>query len=123
MTLATWPAGVTLSFKENDYREKPDRNIDAFPVDHGPALENRATSVPGVLISGTIPCGSSDEYDDLVEFWRDDLLDGSLHFTRAHPRTGTATQEFKFESAPELSKVWSDIHEVAVTLRYFPPVA
>ena len=109
--------------KEDGYREAPARNVDAFQVDHGPPLENRATSVPGSVISGVIICETSDVYDDLVAFYQDDLYDGVLHFTRTHPRTGDATQEFKFESAPELTLVRGDIHEVSVAMRYFPPVA
>jgi len=123
MTLATWPVTVTLYLKQSDYRERPERTVDAFQVDHGPALENRATSVPTTVISGTIQCRTAAEYTDLLEFYQDDLRDGILHFTRAHPRTGVAAQEFKFESF-ELSKVGGILlHEVTVVLRYFPPVA
>lgn len=121
MPLATWPAGVTLVFKESDYRERPDRNVDQFQVDHGTPLESRGQSVPGTTISGTIPCNDADEYADLEEFYRDDLSDGVLHFTRTHPRTAAADCEFKFESF-ELTRVFGDLHEVAVTLRYFPGV-
>lgn len=121
MPLPTWPATVTLEFKEDGYREAPARNVDSFQVDHGPALENRATSVPGTVITGVIRCESESEYQDLLEFYQDDLTDGILHFTRAHPRTGAAAQEFKFESF-ELSRVIVDFHEVSVSMRYFPPV-
>lgn len=123
MTLAAWPAGVRLSFNEADYRERPERNVDAFQVDHGGPLENRAQSIPSIIITGTIPCASTSEYDDLIEFYSDTLLDGVLHFTRSHPRTGASDCEFKFEDTPQLSRIFGDLHEVSVVLRYYPGIA
>lgn len=121
MTLPTWPATVTQDMQENGYRERPERSVDAFQVDHGPALENRATSVPATVISGVIVCETSAEYEALLAFYQDDLQDGILHFTRSHPRTGIASQEFKFENF-ELTAIKNVWHEVSVTLRYFPAV-
>lgn len=118
MTLATWPSDVTLVFKAESYTERPERNVSSFPVDVGPALEARASSVATDLLSGTIPCQTSAEYESLMDFYRDDLVDGTLPFTRAHPRTSEASCIFKIEDI-YLSQKTGDIHFVTVTMRRF----
>lgn len=122
MPLATWPVTVTLDFQANGYREMPQRTIDQFQVDHGGPLESLATIVPTTLIQGTILCMTAAEYEDLLEFYEDTLYQGLLHFTRAHPRTEVAAQEFKFEEFTLSSVVAGTLHYVDVTLRYYPPV-
>lgn len=122
MTLPIWPSTVITLMREDGYREQPERNVDGFAVDHGPPLETRAQSIPQIVISGTIQCRSQAEYEDLLSFYADDLKDGVLHFKRTHPRTQEADCEFKFDNSIELVRVFGDMHEVAVVMRYFPKI-
>lgn len=117
MTTPTWPVSVGLS-EWKSYSERPERNVAQFAVDIGPALESRMSAIATTIISGVIPCTAA-EYATLLAFYTDDLQDGILLFTRAHPRTGVAAQTFKFE-AFELSDVNGATLSVSVVLRYYP---
>lgn len=122
MPLDTWPGSVTQKMQAEGYQEEPQRTVDSFQVDHGSPLENLATSVPSTLISGMILCQTAAEYATLLAFYETTLKQGVKHFTKTHPRLGTATQEFKFESFGLSRVVANSLHYVAVQLRYFPPV-
>ena len=122
MALDTWPVGVSLQMQAADYQEQPERSIDSFQPDHGPALENAATLVPTVLITGTVKCESSAVYETFFTFWQTTLYQGLKHFTRSHPRTGVATQEFQFQEFSLASATPSGSYYVRIAMRYFPPV-
>lgn len=117
MPMPDWPGTVTTRLLADGFSETPDRNVFSFPVDIGPPLESRMSSVPSDIIDGTIRCRSAAEFETLATFYRDTCKDGVLSFTRAHPRTQVAACVFRFESF-KLSRMTADVHDVAVRLRY-----
>lgn len=117
-TPPSWPGSVTNVMLADQYGETPDRNVFSFPVDIGPPLESRMSSVPSDIIDGMIRCKTAVEYEALASFYRDTCKDGVLSFIRTHPRTQLAGCIFRFESF-KLTRVYAGIvHDVAVRLRY-----
>lgn len=118
MAFAALPTSDGIIFDANGYGEQPERNVSSFPVDIGPALEARMSSVATEIINGTIICLTMADYESLHDFYRDDLKDGSLKFTATHPRTGVASQIFKFQSF-SLSRIDGLVHFVSFSMRWF----
>ena len=118
MTLAAWPTTVNQRVMNGSYRESPEDAVDRFEVDHGPPLENSATSVPTVVISFETSLTSA-EYSRLITFWRDDVF-RVQPFTREHPRTGVPSSVFRFMEAPKLLDARFDKYRVSLMLRELP---
>jgi hypothetical protein len=100
-TSINWPA-ITQYADVDNYQEAPERNLAEFQPEVGPPKRRRRTNVATVLYDFTVTMKSAD-YDTLIAFYRDTLLDGSLTFNRNLPRDPTGTQgtfEFMFTSAP-----------------------
>ena len=119
MTLAIWPVGVNQSHLRGSYREEPEPNADQFEVDHGPALENLATSVSTFIISFEMSVTPT-EYDALIAFWRTTLRSGTQLFRREHPLTDALSKIFKFMAPPKLLNSDFSKYRVSIVLRYFP---
>lgn len=119
MTTPSWPVGAAGTWIKDSYRERPERNVAAFAVDIGPALESRMSAIGTILIDASFACNDATAYAALLAFYTTDCKDGSLLFTNTHPRTGVAAQTFKFESFA-LSQIRGGTYFVALALRYFP---
>jgi hypothetical protein len=83
-----WPA-VNQVVLRASVSEKPERNVRSFQPEFGPPMEGRRTSVSTDVFAFTGRV-TSNEWDTLMAWYRDTLKDGSLTFTRNHPRTAAA---------------------------------
>lgn len=113
-----WPGTVNLGIKRPSYREKPERYVAQSKPDVGPPLERRRSAFRTELLS----CEgryTETEYAALIAFYRDTLLDGTLPFNRAHPRSGTTTL-MKFEAEPDLVSIGAIHRHVSFVLRTLP---
>lgn len=119
MTVA-WPGTVPQYAMVSGYQERPERNVVEFRPETGPPLTRRRTSVSSDIISFETLM-TLDEYDDLLEFYRYDLKDGSLTFKRKHPRNILgADKTFKFIAEPEMRPAGPTFATVAMQMRLMP---
>lgn len=118
MTVPSWPGTVNQGVNQDSFSEAPEQNKIAFQPEVGPPMERRRTSVSSNAFSFTSRC-TSDEYDALVDFYWDTLLDGTLSFTRNHPRTGISAT-FRFTDVPKVSQVMGLTYVVSMSMRLMP---
>jgi hypothetical protein len=118
-----FPAWDTTNYNNNalrdSYHEKPERwNVDSFEPDNGPPLEglNAATSTDQISFELKL---TATEWANLRTFWRTTLSSGIAYFTMTNPLTGTAGENYKFVSEPELRSVFQLKYRVTVSLRRF----
>lgn len=117
MTVA-WPTGITQNAVSGSVREQQQRNVFSFEPDAGVPIERRKSSIAMSTLS-FISIVSRSQKALLETFYRTDLSDGVLAFTRKHPRTGS-TITCKFSSAPEFSDLASGYHQVQIQLQVMP---
>lgn len=119
MTIATWPETVNLNIYEDGYSEAPEKNIASFQPEVGPPKERRRSSISSDVLTCTGQY-TSDEWDNLMIFYRATLLDGTQPFSRLHPRT-KAEEKFKFVGdPPKISQAREPIFVGQFTLRRMP---
>lgn len=116
--VAAWPAGVPVCWIGGSYSEKPEQNRAEFQPEVGPPKLRRRSSVKTVVVGFLLKLTSA-EFDALLDFYTDDLEDGSLSFTRVHPRTN-ATETFTFAAIPEIVGLVTNKARVSVSLRKMP---
>lgn len=118
--MPAWPSSVPQDALLSSYGERPQRNVASFQPDTGIAIERRRSSVSTDDIAFE-QILDNDEWEALLAFYRDDLKDGTLTFTRNHPRTGDAGVTFKFVEAPVLTGTISvQLYRVSIKLVRMP---
>lgn len=115
---AAWPATVPQWHLHTSYSERPQRNVASFQPDSGIAIERRRSSVSTDDMAYDLALDST-QYDALLTFYRDTLKDGTLPFTRQHPRTGEDIT-CKFTEAPALAAVLVGHYRVTIRLVRLP---
>lgn len=98
-----WPVEVPQYAEAGSLQEQPERNVSEFQPRFGPPMVRRRTSVPTDIIS-FVTHMSFDQYDVLMDWFREELATGSLPFLRKHPRdpTGPEDYTFMFTDSPKL---------------------
>jgi len=114
-----WPVTVPSEALAEGYSEKPQRNVTSFQPDAGVALERRRASISADDLSYVSTHMTDDQFDDLIAWYRDDLLEGVLPFTRNHPRTGDSVT-CKFVDAPAIVAVEGLYYKVSINLVRMP---
>lgn len=115
---AAWPSTISQNALQSGYTEQPQRNVVTFEPEAGIAMERRRSSVSTDAI--TFPAVlSSAEWAALLTFYRDTLKDGTLPFTRLHPRTNE-TETFKFTEAPAIAAVYGAHYRISISLIRMP---
>lgn len=118
--MPAWPSSVPQDALLSSYGERPQRNVASFQPDTGIAIERRRSSVSTDDITFEQILVEA-EWEDLLAFYRDDLKDGTLTFTRSHPRTGDAGVTFKFVEAPAFAGTLSvGLYRVSLKLVRMP---
>lgn len=118
---ATWPGSVTLNANVSGYGEKPEANSIEFAPEVGPPMSRRRTSISTDLLSFDTDPITSDNYDDLIYFYRKTLKDGNLTFFRSHPRNPTGpNMEFKFTDPPQWKSISGLLGRASITMRRMP---
>lgn len=118
--VAAWPSGVSQYADADSYSERPERNVASFQPEIGPPKERRRSSISLDVFRfrTTMPFA---DYDTLLAFYRSDLKDGTLEFTRKHPRNVSGPDfTFMFTAEPELSAVGPVLGVVTLSLIKLP---
>lgn len=119
---ASWPVGLSQYVNVDSYQEAPENNVTEFQPEVGPPKRRRRSAIATIVYEFTIKMASAD-YDTLVAFYRDTLLDGALTFTRNLPRDptgGSGTFEFMFVAAPMYKAIDPSYGDVQIVLRKMP---
>ena len=115
-----WPDELSQCFLLDGYQETPEANIAEFAAEVGPPLRRRRTSINSSLISATMSLTKA-EVVTLLDWYRDDLLDGALAFTHLEPRDELQNAEFIFVTPPTVSVLSpDDAWRVTFNLRRMP---
>lgn len=118
--VAAWPSNVSQYATINSYSEKPQRNVASFQPEFGPPKERRRSSISVDVLQFRTEMTFA-AYDILLAFYRTDLNDGTLEFTRKHPRNlAGADQTFVFTAEPELTAIGPDYGAVSLSLLRLP---
>lgn len=115
---ATWPTGVTQNMIAGSYSETPIRNVVSFQPDVGDAIERRRMSIVSDKIKFQSQLTLAERLT-LKSFYRDDLKDGVLPFTRTNPKT-SETITCKFDAEPNYADGFTDKFIVSLSLRVLP---
>lgn len=114
-----WPVTVPWRARTAGYSEKPQRNVASFQPDAGVAIERRRASISADELSYVSTLMTDTQVDRLVAWYRDDLGDGVLPFTRNHPRTGDSVI-CKFVDTPAIVAVEGLYYRVSINLIRMP---
>lgn len=117
--MATWPASVPFEFDVNGFSHAAAPNSSTIDPEVGEPMTRRRFTGEVDSFSGQLPPLTREQANDLRNFYRYDLKDGSLRFTQDDPMTGTA-REFMFAESPSFSaisgKLWqADVRLVAIS--------
>lgn len=82
-----WPAQVPQIPLAKTFQGQRQRNVASFQPAYGPPIERRATSMAMESHSYQVRL-SVEQYRVLMYFYTVTLKDGTLEFSRTHPRTG-----------------------------------
>lgn len=97
--MPAWPGTINQAvLLDGANLDQGEDNLSTFKPQVGRPKKRRRTSVPD-FTHEFYQILTFDEWDDLLEFYDDDLLNGSQTFTRNHPRTGS-TITCMFEERP-----------------------
>ena len=102
MTTFAWPAWIKQAALQNGYGEEPEVNVASFQPEVGPAKLRRRTSMPNETMTFSYQYDASD-WEDLKNFYKGTLSDGTQPFTMTHPRTGTVAT-WVFTAAPKVTQ-------------------
>lgn len=119
MTVSTWPGDVPTSalVEDSSYDEKGEDNLVRQQPLVGPEQTRRRSYVPSQpIVFSTIM--TFDEYDIFIDWYVNTLLNGSLLFTRPHPRKTTETITAQFMDYPASGPpISSSQYQVQIQIR------
>lgn len=118
MAYPVWPAGLPQTPDRDQWEEAPQPNIISFTPEVGPPISRRRGTARTYLVSGAFFFTDAD-LATFWSFWEDDLRDGALSFTLAHPVTGTSCQ-WRFEGQPSAQLEGYNRHRLSFTWRKMP---
>lgn len=114
-----WPAAVNQFVQTQSYGETPDTNVAQFQPEVGAPKLRRRMSISSDSFSFDVWMTGA-EYAAWLAFYRTNLADGTLQFTRQHPRT-LAIGTFIFTgSAPSMKAFGPDNYAVSITMKSVP---
>jgi hypothetical protein len=119
MTFTSWPSDVPWQALAEGYGERPHTNKASFQPEAGIAMERRRSSISSEDISYTSVSMTDDEWSELLEFYRDDLKDGTLPMERYHPRSYELINA-KFTEAPAIVAVQGIHYLISIKLVRIP---
>jgi len=116
--MPSWPDALPLCVLDDGYSEQQEQNVAEFAAEVGPPLRRRRSSIATSLIEHSLIL-DDEEVEALLDFYRDDLKDGALSFTRTHPRDQVTEGSFIFTKPPVITRV-SPYWRAAISLRSMP---
>lgn len=118
MTNRFWPPSVTQDVEQGSWQETPERNVATFQTEVGPPKQRRRSSVASRLISFKVFV-SSQQLDDLLQWYEYDLKDGVLPFMRQNART-LELETYTFVDAPSDNDEGAGWFTVTISLQRQP---
>lgn len=91
-----WPIDVNQDVLRDPVHEQPEDNVHRFKPDVGPSIDHSRTITAGA-VAAFEQWFTVAEYDAMVAWRRDTLVNGVLPFTRNLPFAATGTGIFKFQ--------------------------
>lgn len=117
---AVWPSGqIPLRALQSSYAEQPENNRLKYEPELGPPKLRRRSTVRADTISFETHMTQA-QYDALMTFYTADLENGTLTFTRQHPRTFAADVEFMFSAPPTFAVLGGNLYRVTLSLLKLP---
>lgn len=114
---AAWPAWITPPALQDGFGENPEPNAIDFSPEVGPPKTRRRSSLSNDLLA-VVGWYSSQDWEDIKNFYRATLSDGTLRFTMIHPRTKTTgTWMFVPKTPPKVNSTFGLTFVVGFSLR------
>ena len=109
--MPTWPADLPQEFEAQGFRDElPDdeliRSDIESPAEKTRRAPYRANTSP---ISGQMAV-TADQWDELIDFYRNDIADGALEFDFPDPDDEASTIRVAFAEPPVLSTAGGETH-------------
>lgn len=117
MATPAFPSWIPAPAMQDSYQEQPESNQAAFQPDTGKPILRRRTSISTDLITFVSQLTSL-EFEQVKNFYRYTIKDGTLQFTMPHPRTGSsAVWAWVPGSPPKVNQTYGLTFEIVFTLR------
>jgi hypothetical protein len=119
MTVPTWPATVPFVFLVDGFSHQPVSNSMKVDPEVGEPLTRQRFTGEIDDVSGTLTTLTTEQVNDLRNFYRYDLKDGSLRFTQDDPMIGEA-REYLFMAPPRFTPIDGDLWRPQIQLQAMP---
>ena len=117
--MADWPETIPQTLSMDGYGEAaPDTNLRSA-MDAGPAKVRRRASCAVRPVTGRMVMTAA-ELDDFKDFYREDLLYGSLRFHWVDPWDSATAVEMRFTAPYTIAAFGPDAFEVGMSLEILP---
>jgi len=118
--MPTWPISLPTLPQRDSFRYEPQANVASFGTEVGPGKVRRRSTARLKLATGTFWMTSA-QRDTFLDFFEDDLLDGSLPYDWTDPITGlTASWRFDPQSPYDIAALGPGMWRVSFNLMKLP---
>lgn len=114
MSIPAWPLTVNQDAFKGSVKEAIQANVSTFAPEVGAPLTRKRMAASLSTLTFDMPATPA-EWTALDAFFRDDLQDGALSFTRDHPLTGSAITAV-FTAPPSYEVQAPQLYKVAIAL-------
>lgn len=118
MADATWPSTLQQNLNQSGFTNTLPDNVIRSSMDVGPDKVRRRDVSAVEPIVGSI-VATLDEYNDLVTFYNDITVSGSLPFDWVHPITGES-EEFRFTAPPSITAISGTHYTITLNMEIQP---
>lgn len=117
--MVAWPAAFPQLFEADGFSLEPVSGSTPIEVESGEPMSRRRFTGEMDNLQGTLPPVTFAIAQDIYEFWRDDLANGTSRFTFEHPLT-SETVDVMFMAPPKFTPAGGLYWRVSVSLRTLP---
>lgn len=118
--MPTWPASLPCAFLSGSVSYNPFSTSIPVDVEVGPPLTRNRYTGEMADVSGPLPALSRAQAVALYQFWRDDLVKGTLPFTWTDPLTLEDVNFILLQPPAMQQGDGADIWHASLTLRRVP---
>jgi hypothetical protein len=119
MAIPSWPTTLPQELTLDGYSQSAADNIIKSSPDIGPAKVRRRSTAAVRPVSGTLILNETG-LEDFKDFFKEDLLDGSIRFSWADPDDGSTAVEMRFTSPPAWTALGGGLSRVSMELEILP---
>jgi len=117
--MVTWPASLPQGAFVDNWQESVEDAITEFTVEVGPPKRRRRISSPQRLVEHTIVITTA-QRATLLDFYEDDLSNGTLPFDWVHPIDGGSAVTWQFREPPQFQLISGSHFTANLKLRKMP---